>query len=217
MALGSVFRSIFTMGRGVTKGLPDLTEHPDPIALFDTWFEEATASGILLPEAMTLATVGPDGRPSARIVLLKQFGEDGFVFFTNYESRKAEELGVTPEAALVLHFAVLQRQVRIEGSVERVGREASNAYFQSRPRGSRIGAWASRQSQPLEERALLERRVDEYREKFEGGEVPLPDFWGGFRVVPRRIEFWQGRTSRLHDRLRYDRHDGAWTVTRLYP
>jgi len=217
MSLGSTLRSIFTMGRGVTKGLPDLTEHPDPTVLFGQWYEEAEQAGIFLPEAMTLATVGEGGQPSARMVLLKEHGPEGFVFYTNYESRKSEELTANPAAALVLHWAILQRQVRIEGVVERVSRDQSEAYFNSRPRSSRIGAWASSQSRPLSDRADLERSVNEFRAKFEGEDVPLPEHWGGFRVRPHRIEFWQGRTSRLHDRLRYDWRDGTWSVTRLYP
>ena len=219
MSIGSILRSILTLGRGVTRGLPDLTEHSDPFALFAQWYGESEAAGIFLPEAMTLATVDAEGRPSARMVLLKKFGPEGFVFFTNYESRKSQDLEANPAVALVLHWAIHQRQVRIEGTVERISRQDSDAYFQSRPRGSRIGAWASRQSRPLPARSELEERVEEYRKRFDGAEVPLPDFWGGFRVIPRRIEFWQGRSDRLHDRLRYDRGEAGapWSVTRLYP
>lgn len=217
MSLMSVVRSIMTLGRGVVRGLPDLVEQADPIALFGLWFKEAEDGGILLPEAMTLATVGADGRPSARVVLLKGYSDAGFTFFTNYESRKGVELEADPAAALVLHWPVLQRQVRIEGRAARISREESEAYFRTRPRGSRIGAWASDQSRTLVERSVLDDKVREYNEKFDGKDVPLPPHWGGYRINADRIEFWQGRASRLHDRLRYDRSGDGWNVTRLYP
>jgi pyridoxamine 5'-phosphate oxidase len=197
--------------------LPDAADDQDPIDLFGAWFEAANEGGLLMPEAMTLATCTKDGRPSARMVLLKDFDARGFVFFTNYESRKAGELIENPWAALVLHWAVLQRQVRIEGTVTKVSAEESYAYFRTRSRGSRIGAWASRQSTVLEERRQLEERVAAYEEEFDGGEVPLPPFWGGFRVAPERIEFWQGRADRLHDRLVFMQSNDGWETTRLYP
>ncbi len=166
---------------------------------------------------MTLATATPDGMPAARMMLLKGVDQRGFTFFTNYESRKGRELLANSRAALVFHWAVLQRQVRVEGSVERLTHAESEAYFQTRPRGSQIGAWASRQSAELSSREELDRRVREHQDRFAGQAVPLPPFWGGFRLTPTAIEFWQGRINRLHDRLRYVRDGSGWTVARLYP
>lgn len=217
MSLRSNLRLVFSLGRGLTRGLPDADPGLDPIQLFGQWFEAARKAGILLPEAMTLATASADGAPSARMVLLKGFGEDGFEFYTNLGSRKADELTANPRAALCFHWGVLQRQVRVEGDVTLLNRQASAAYFRTRPRGSQIGAWASRQSRPLEERELLARRVREIEKRFEGGDVPLPDFWGGFRLDPRRIEFWQGRADRLHDRLLFQREEDGWSSRRLHP
>lgn len=217
MAFRSMIRAVMTMGRGVVQGLPDLKAAPDPIALFREWYQAAERAGIFMPEAMTLATATPDGRPSARTVLLKGFDARGFVFFTNYGSRKARELTENPRAALCFHWAVLERQVRIEGTVTRTTVEESEAYFRTRPRGSRIGAWASRQSEELDSRETLEARVRELDAKYPGENVPLPEFWGGFRVAPERIEFWQGRLNRLHDRLLYTRQADGWQIRRLYP
>lgn len=194
-----------------------MTAADDPIAFFLTWFEDARASGIYLPESMTVATATPDGAPSARMMLLKGADPRGLVFFTNYESRKSNELLANPRAALVFHWPVLQRQVRVEGTVARLTQAESEAYFRTRPRGSRIGAWASQQSAELSTRAELDERVREYETKFAGEDVPLPPFWGGFRLAPAVIEFWQGRINRLHDRVRYTRTDGGWSVQRLYP
>jgi len=213
----STLRAIVTLGRGVTAGLTELEAGPDPIALFGDWFEAAKRAGVFMPEAMALATASAAGAPSVRMVLLKRYDARGFVFFTNYDSRKADELAENPRAALVLHWHVLERQIRIEGPVERIPQEESFAYFRTRGRGSRIGAWASEQSRPLPTRAELEARVREYDRKFPGDDVPLPDFWGGYRVAPERIEFWQGKANRLHDRLLYTKADGGWSVTRLYP
>lgn len=199
--------------------LPDPTEETDPIQAFERWYADAEAAGLFLPEAACLATSTPDGAPSARMVLLKAVDERGFVFFTNYESRKSFELEANPRAALLFHWATLERQVRVEGSVERIPHEESVAYFATRDRGSQIGAWASRQSRPLADRDELEAAYQEVESRFEGEEVPLPPFWGGYRVVPDVIEFWQGRASRLHDRVRFERtgRGVAWRGSRLYP
>ena len=217
MSLKSTLRTVITAGKGVTQGLPDATADRDPIELFGEWFEAAQQSGILLPETMALATCTKDGRPSARMVLLKGFDEHGFVFYTNYGSRKANELAENPRAALVMYWAVLQRQVRIEGAVTKLSFEESDAYFQTRSRGSRLGAWASLQSETLEDRRQMEENFKAYEQEFKGKEVPLPPFWGGYRVTPERIEFWQGRADRLHDRLVFVQGSDGWTTTRLYP
>ncbi len=212
----SMIRRLLTLGRGVVAGMPEDAEQRDPLQLFGDWFADAENSGLLMPEAMTLATATGEGRPSARMVLMKDYDEDGFVFFTNYGSRKAAELDSNPYAALLFHWSALQRQVRIEGSVSRVTQEESREYFNSRHRGSRIGAWASRQSDELPERALLEQRVRDYEKKF-SNDVPLPSFWGGYRLKPATFEFWQGRVSRLHDRVCFERRDRGWKAYRVYP
>ncbi len=217
MSLKSSIKTVLTLGQGVVAGLPEAAERADPIDLFGAWFEAAKESGILLPDAVALATSTPDGAPSARMVLLKGVDPSGFVFFTNYGSRKARELEENPRAALCFHWAVLQRQVRVTGSVTRVSEEESAEYFSTRARGSQIGAWASKQSQTLSERAELEARFRDAEQRFADGDVPLPPFWGGYRLAPERIEFWQGRADRLHDRLVFTRVHGAWTAERLYP
>jgi pyridoxamine 5'-phosphate oxidase len=222
MGLRSLVRGLVTAGQGVFRGVDEasLVEEEagrDPFRLFGRWFEEARDAGIYLYEATTLATAAPDGTPAARQVLLKDHGPDGFVFYTNYESRKARELDENPRAALLLHWATLHRQVRIEGTVERTSREVSEGYHRSRPRGSRIAAWASEQSAELESRAALEARFRDRDAEFPGEDVPLPPFWGGYRVRPERIEFWQGRANRMHDRILYTRAGDEWKVTRLSP
>ena len=189
----------------------------DPFALFDAWFGEARASEPNDPEAMALATVGADGRPSSRMVLLKGHGPDGFLFYTNLDSRKGDELAARPVAALLFHWKSLRRQIRIEGPVSPVSGAEADAYFASRSRDSRLGAWASDQSRPLESRDLFEARFDEVRDRFEDGDVPRPPRWSGFRVTPERIEFWQDRAHRLHERRLFIRDGDAWEEGLLFP
>jgi pyridoxamine 5'-phosphate oxidase len=189
----------------------------DPIAEFARWFAEAQAAEVEEPNAMVLATATPDGTPSARVVLLKGFDQRGFVFFTDYRSRKGAELEANPRAALVLHWSELERQVRITGDVTRTSAEESEAYYRSRPLGSRLGAWVSHQSQAIPSRDVLEGGLREVERRFAGGDVPLPPYWGGYRVGPGAIEFWQGRENRLHDRVRYVREGETWRIERLAP
>lgn len=189
----------------------------NPFVQFAAWMTEALEAEMPEPSAMTLATVDPDGRPSARIVLLKGFDDDGFTFFTNYESRKGRELSANPNCAIHFFWSGLERQVHIEGQAERLSREDSEAYFRTRPEESRIGAWASKQSTTLSSREELEARFQELLAEFKGKDIPLPPTWGGFRVVPVRFEFWQGRPSRLHDRIRYTLTADNWAIERLSP
>jgi pyridoxamine 5'-phosphate oxidase len=191
---------------------------PDPVVQFTRWLEEAAAAGVRWPGAMTVATVGADGRPSARAVLLRGHDERGFTFFTNRVSRKGRELASTSHAALVFYWEPLDRQVRVEGAVSELSSEESTAYFRTRPRGSQLAAWASPQSRPLGSREELERLYREAEERFgDAAEIPLPPFWGGYRVRPDVIELWQGREHRLHDRIRYERSSDTWSATRLAP
>lgn len=207
--------SIRTDYKQRTLNLQDLS--PNPFTQFGLWWEHAVNSEIDEINAMTLATASRDGVPSARIVLLKGYDEQGFVFFTNYESHKGQQLLDNPRAALVFFWKELERQVRISGRVEKVSEEESDAYFHSRPEGSRIGAWASPQSRVIAGREVIEGNVLKYASEFEGKEIPRPAHWGGFRVVPEQIEFWQGRSNRLHDRFQYTREHNTWKIERLAP
>lgn len=197
--------------------LEESTLPADPLELFRLWIEDTIAAGVLEPNAMTLATVAPDGQPSSRTVLLKGFDARGFSFFTNYESRKGRELSGNHKAALTIFWKERERQVCIRGTVERLSREESDAYFQSRPYGSQIGAWVSEQSTVIPDRAWLETRDQELRAKYPEGAVPLPPTWGGFVLSPHALEFWQGRPSRLHDRILYTREGCVWGRERLSP
>jgi pyridoxamine 5'-phosphate oxidase len=199
------------------RGLTEADADADPLRQFRFWFDQALAAGALDANAMVLATATPDGRPSARVVLLKEISERGFAFFTNYRSRKGRELAANPYAALNFNWPELERQVRAEGTVEMMTAAESDAYFRTRPRDSQLGAWASPQSEPLADRAELEARLAEVAARFAGVEVPRPPHWGGYRLVPEAVEFWQGRPGRLHDRLLYTRTSGGWRRQRLAP
>ena len=200
-----------------SEGLDEKTINRDPIAQFQAWFNDAIAAKLPLPEAMTLATATPDGRPSARMVLLKQVDDEGFVFFTNYNSVKAAQLDANPFAALVFYWSTLDRQVRVEGSVMRTSAQESRDYFKTRPRESQIGAWASAQSEAIASREALEQRARELEALYRDCEVDCPEHWGGYRLKPERIEFWKSRIGRLHDRILYQRDGDHWTITRLSP
>jgi pyridoxamine 5'-phosphate oxidase len=189
----------------------------DPFRQFARWFSEAAAAAVPEPNAMTLATVDATGKPSARIVLAKDVDERGFTFYTNYQSRKGQELAARADAALLFFWPELERQVRIEGQVEKVDAATADAYFKTRPRLSRLGGWASPQSEPLPNRAALESRFAQMEQRFAGDDVPRPPHWGGYRLAPSRFEFWQGRASRLHDRIEYRKDGSAWRIGRLAP
>ncbi|TKB47515.1 pyridoxamine 5'-phosphate oxidase [Thalassotalea mangrovi] len=217
MTLLEKIRCLFTFGQGVAMPMADVPQDKSPFALFDTWFQDANKSGILLPEAMSVSSCSAEGQPSSRMVLLKSFDEKGFVFYTNYGSRKSQELNDNNQVALLFHWAVLQRQVRIEGKVEKITAQESEAYFHSRGRGSQIGAWASKQSKKIASKDELHQKEKQFEQQFSGKQVPLPEFWGGYRVVPHYIEFWQGRANRLHDRLCFENVDGQWQTYLLQP
>jgi pyridoxamine 5'-phosphate oxidase len=199
------------------RSLSEEDVNKNPINQFADWWDEAIDSNIEEANAMTLATVNEQGYPSARIVLLKDFNEYGFVFFTNYESRKGKALLNNPKASVVFFWKELERQVRIEGVVEKISEEESTAYFTSRPIESKIGAWASPQSKAIESRTFLEERFKHYEQQFSNHDIPKPPHWGGYIVKPSRIEFWQGRPGRLHDRIEYDKNNEGWTIERLAP
>ena len=202
----------------MTEGLNENTIDSDPIKQFQLWFDEAVAAKLPMPEAMTLATVTPDGRPAARMVLLKQIDGYGFVFFTNYRSSKAQQLEINPYAALVFYWPQFERQVRVEGKVSKTSAEESTAYFRTRPRESQIGAWAPPQSEVIVTREVLEQQARHLEERYEDREIDRPEYWGGYRLRPDRIEFWKGRIGRLHDRILYElQPDDSWTIKRLAP
>lgn len=217
MTLFEKLRCLFTFGQGVALPLPAIDENADPYSLFKLWFDDANKSGVLLPEAVSVSSVGDNGQPSSRMVLLKEYNNEGFVFYTNYASRKSHELSENDKVALLFHWGVLQRQIRIEGCVEKVSAEQSAQYFHSRDRGSQIGAWASKQSSKIQTDDELAQRIDYYTKKFAGKDVPLPDFWGGWRVKPNYIEFWQGRANRLHDRVCFEKSASSWENFKLQP
>ncbi|WP_057830515.1 pyridoxamine 5'-phosphate oxidase [Colwellia sp. TT2012] len=217
MTLFEKLRCLLTFGQGVALPLPELSAHTTPMQLFEQWFADANKSGILLPEAMSVSSCDASGQPSSRMVLLKDYDEQGFVFYTNYASRKSHDLAENNKVALLFHWNVLQRQIRIEGTVEKVSEQESADYFHSRDRGSQVGAWASKQSQKLNYDDELKDKMKYYQEKFGQGEVPHPNFWGGWRVKPHAIEFWQGRANRLHDRLCFEKQDEQWHSHRLNP
>lgn len=199
------------------RGLKREDMAADPVDQFATWFQQATEMGVHEPNAMTLATVDETGMPYQRTVLLKIFDGEGFVFFTNYGSRKAKQLAENPKASLLFPWLILERQVIIQGTVEKVSTAESLKYFSSRPRESQIGAWVSNQSEVISSRKFLMQKLSEIREKFSQGEIPLPSFWGGYRVIPQNIEFWQGGPARIHDRFLYQREGAGWKIDRLSP
>jgi len=198
------------------RGLSRSNLNNDPVKQFSLWFTEAIDSGIVEPSAMSLATAD-ESEIGIRTVLLKYFDDKGFVFYTNYKSKKSRQIETRPEAALLFSWLTLERQIKIVGSVEKVSSLESIKYFASRPKDSQIGAWASKQSTTISSRNILQSQFESMKQKFSSGEVPLPDFWGGYRVIPRTIEFWQGRESRLHDRFVYQRSEDGWTISRLSP
>jgi len=218
MTLFEKIRCLLTFGQGIALPLSELSGNAKPLPLFEQWFNDAKKSGILLPESMSVSSCTKDGQPSSRMVLLKEFNEDGFVFYTNYGSKKSHELEDNVKVALLFHWNVLQRQIRIEGTVSKVSSEQSANYFHSRDRGSQIGAWASKQSQKLTHDDELKERDAHFKNKFSNeNEIPLPKFWGGWQVKPHYIEFWQGRASRLHDRVCFEKENEQWQKFKLHP
>ena len=219
MTLLEKIRCLLTFGQGVALPLPTINANTTPEQLFSDWFKDAQQAGILLPEAMSVSSVDETGQPSSRMVLMKQYDEQGIVFYTNYHSKKSQQLAINSKVALLFHWNVLQRQVRIEGCVEKVSAQQSADYFHSRDRGSQIGAWASKQSSQLNSVEQLAEQVNYYRDKYASlDQIPYPEFWGGWRVKPQYIEFWQGRASRLHDRICFEKNlDGQWQNFKLSP
>jgi pyridoxamine 5'-phosphate oxidase len=218
MTLIEKLRCLFSFGQGVALKLPEFDNTTNPYDLFTQWFSDAQKAGILLHEGVSVSTCGDDGQPKSRMVLLKEYDKQGFVFYTNYGSDKSQQLSKNKKIALLFHWNVLQRQIRIEGEVELISAEQSAAYFNSRDRGSQIGAWASKQSQTQHEPNELKERVKYFEDKFKDQPVPVPEFWGGWRVKPQYFEFWQGRASRLHDRLCFDAQaDSQWHIFKRNP
>lgn len=217
MTLFEKIRCLLTFGQGVALPLPEISNSSTPEQLFEQWFNDAKQSGLLLPEAMSVSSCNIDGQPSSRMVLLKDYDKEGFVFFTNYGSRKSHDLKENNKVALLFHWNVLQRQIRIEGTVEKVSEQESADYFHSRDRGSQVGAWASKQSQKIKYDGELEERMIHFQDKFSTGEVPYPEFWGGWRVKPHAIEFWQGRANRLHDRICFEKNNNDWSQHKSHP
>lgn len=211
-------RALLFLSASSKKPLDETTVDPDPIKQFAQWFDDAHCSQMPLPNAMTLATADKHGRPSARVVLLKEFDSRGFVFYTNYKSRKARELENNTSAAIVFYWPDLVRQVRIEGTLEKISAEESDRYFQTRPRDSQLGAWASDQSEVVRNRNELDKKFEELKRHYAGKPIPRPPHWGGYRLKPTRMEFWQGRAARMHDRVGYAKgQDGRWEIKRLAP
>lgn len=205
-------------GKYTTRGLEVEDLNPNPFKQFEIWFNDALNEKLCEPNAMSLATVGKDLQPSIRTVLLKTFDKDGFVFFSNYKSKKAHQIQENPYTAALFAWLELERQVKIEGTIEKISTAASLKYFLSRPKGSQLGAWVSHQSQVISSRSLLEQKFDEMKNKFASGEVPFPSFWGGYVIKPTKIEFWQGGQDRLHDRFLYEKQeDNSWSISRLAP
>jgi pyridoxamine 5'-phosphate oxidase len=211
-------KCLLTFGQGVALPLPDISSETNPIILFEHWFNDAKKSGILLPESMSISTCDKNGQPHSRMVLLKEFTTNGFIFYTNYGSNKSQELNANNKIAILFHWNVLQRQIRIEGEVSKTSSEQSQRYFHSRDRGSQIGAWASKQSHQITTPTELKDRETYYKNKFSNLDaIPYPEFWGGWNVKPTYIEFWQGRSNRLHDRVCFKKQGDDWTNFKRHP
>jgi pyridoxamine 5'-phosphate oxidase len=211
-------KCLLTFGQGVALTLPDILPETDPLALFEQWFDDAKRSGILLPESMSISTCDQNGQPHSRMVLLKEYNADGFVFYTNYGSNKSQDLEANNKISILFHWNVLQRQIRIEGEVSKTSAEQSQRYFHSRDRGSQIGAWASKQSNIITSPNELKDQEAFYKDKFSTlDEIPYPEFWGGWNVKPAYIEFWQGRASRLHDRVCFEKQNNEWVNFKRHP